>query len=164
MNRRHTLSVFLSFFVGVAVAVFLTWLVHGGIDRVFFPVHRQEVARVTSPDGAVDAVMENMDCGAPCPSEYSVSVVAKGGSVPTDRTQYVFLAADAVSLQIRWKQPHLLEIAYDRAFIDSFRNVTYPLGTAGNEESWRYGVEIRLAPSSTGFSYLENGDKSGDSR
>jgi hypothetical protein len=39
--------------------------------------------------------------------------------------------------------------------INSFHNVVYPFGQQGNIESWHYAVEIRLAPSSSGFSYLK---------
>lgn len=159
MNRRHVLSILLSFFAGIGAAFFVPRLARGGIDKVLSPVHLQEVARVTSPDGTVDAVLENAECGAPCPSEYSVSVVPREGRVPTDPAQYVFQADEIVSPQIRWKQPHLLEIAYDRAFIDSFRNMAYPLGKSGNEKSWRYAVEVRLSPSSSGFSYLREGNQ-----
>ena len=35
-----------------------------------------------------------------------------------------------------------------------FRNVTYPLARPGNVESWQYGVEIHLSPSTARFSYL----------
>jgi hypothetical protein len=142
MNRRHVLSVFLSFIAGVVVAIFAPRLVRSGIDRTLFPIHRREITRSTSPDGTVDAVLESVDCGVPCASEYSVSIVPKGSGVPTDTAQYVFSASDVVSPKTRWKQPHLLEVAYDRALIDNFRNVTYPLEGSGTRKvgdmPWRF--------------------------
>lgn len=155
MNRRNIASIFLSFVVGVAVAIFVPPIVRPVVAKIF-PVHWEEAARKTSPDGSVDAVLQSSDCGAPCSLEYSVSIVPKGGKVPVDQVQNVFLGSDVVSPQIRWQKPHLLEIAYDRAFIESFRNVTNPFGKFGDEGSWQYTVEIRLALSSPDFSYLKD--------
>jgi hypothetical protein len=160
MNRhRQALSALLWFVTGVAVAVFAPWLFHVAADRVLFPEHRAEAMRITSPDGNVDAIAERIECGAPCSSEYAVSVVPRGAPAPRGLVQQIFLANDIVNAQVRWKEPHLLDIAYDRAFIQSFRNVTYPLGRRGDVESWRYAVEIHLSPSSTRFSYLTDGSQ-----
>jgi len=154
MNRPYALSVFLSFVAGMAVAIVVPGLIRAVADKVLFPEHRTEIVRVTSPDGAVDAVAERIDCGAPCSSGYIVSVVPRGTSAPKGSVQQVFLANDVLNAQVQWKEPHLLDIAYDKAFINSFRNVTYPLGRPGNVESWRYAVEVHLSPTSAGFSYL----------
>lgn len=159
MSRRHALAVFLSFASGIAVAVLGPWLFRTAADRVLFPEHRSEVARVTSPDGSVDAVAERIECGAPCSFAYAVGVVPKGAPAPKDPGQQIFLAEDTVNAQVRWAEPHLLDIVYDKAFIHNFRNVAYPLGVSGNTESWRYVVEIRLSPSSARFSYLTDGTR-----
>jgi hypothetical protein len=159
MNHPRVLSVFLSFIVGMAVGIIAPRLLRRGADSLLFPEHRHEIARATSPDGTVDAVMEGIECGAPCSSGYSVSIVPKGSSPSKDSVQQVLVADDVVNAQIRWNEPHLLAISYDKAFIHSFRNVTYPLGRPGNIESWRYAVEIRLSPSSTRFSYLADGNR-----
>jgi hypothetical protein len=159
MKRSRVLFVFLSFSAGIAVGILAPWLLRDGAGRVLFPEHRHEIARATSPDGTVDAVMEGIECGAPCSSGYSVSVVPKGSAPPKDPVQHILVADDMVNAQIRWNESHLLDISYDRAFIHSFRNVTYPLGQRGNVESWRYAVEIRLSPSSARFSYLVDGNQ-----
>jgi hypothetical protein len=158
MNRRYVVSVLLSFVAGVAAAILAPRLIRPATDRVLFPEHRTEALRVTSPDGAVDAVAERVNCGAPCSSGYAVSVVSRGAAAPKDPEQQVFLADDVANAQIQWKEPHLLDIAYDKAFIHSFRNVAYPLGRPGNVESWHYAVEIHLSPSSARFSYLSYGN------
>jgi hypothetical protein len=159
MKYPRALSVLLSFIAGVAVGIVAPRLFHDVADKVLFPEHRREIARATSPDGTVDAVMEGIECGAPCSSGYSVSVVPKGAPPPKDPVQQVFIADAVVNAQIRWNEPHLLDISYDKAFIHSFRNVTYPLGRRGNVESWRYAVEIHLSPSSARFSYLGDGNQ-----
>jgi hypothetical protein len=154
MNRRQGLNVLLSFLAGVAVALVAPRLILAAANVILFPDHHTEIMRVTSPDGTVDAVAERIDCGALCSSNFAVSIVPKGGAALSDPVQQVFIADDMVNAKIVWKESHLLEIAYDRAFIHSFRNVSNPLGRPGNVESWQYEVEIRLAPSSTRFSYL----------
>ena len=145
------------------MAVLAPKLVRAGFDRLVFPEHRKEISRSTSPDKIVDAVLEGADCGAPCSLNYFVSIVPKGGAASLDQAKQVFLADDAVNLQIRWSEPHLLEIGYDRALIQRFRNVAYPFATQGDARSWQYMTEIRLAPSSR-FSYLTYGNVAGGPR
>jgi len=155
LNRqREVLSILISFITGVACAVLMPRLIGGVADRWLFPLDHHEAARTTSPDGTVDAVTEVIECGAPCSSTYAVSVVPRGDAAPTDAAQRIFVADDVVNRRVQWKELHLLDISYDKAFIHSFRNVTYPLGRAGNVESWRYAVEIHLSPSSARFPYL----------
>lgn len=153
MNHRHAVSVFISFTAGMLVTIAAPRLIRAAAVLIF-PEHRTEVMRVSSPDGTVDAVAEQIDCGVLCSSTFEVSIVAKGAAALRDPVQDVFIADDVVNAQVRWKELHLLEIAYDKALIHSFRNVTSPLGRPGNVDSWRYRVEIRLSPSSPRFSYL----------
>jgi len=160
MNRRHAVSLLFSFLCGVAVAAFGPTLFRLAASRLIFPVHQTEVARVTSPDGQVDAVAERIECGAPCSSGYAVSVVPKGVAHPTEAIQRVFLADDIVNPQLKWSEPHILDIGYDKVVIQNFHNVAYPLGRPGNVESWRYTVEVLLSPSSTRFSYVTHGQSS----
>lgn len=155
MKHRQGLWVFLSFFAGIAVAIVLPRLTDAAAKRWVFPEEYTEVARVTSPDGVVDAVMQETNCGAPCSSVYYVSIVQRGGLPQRDPLRQVFVADDMVNPQIRWQEPHLLAISYDRALIHEFRNLAYPFARAGDVGSWDYMAEIRLVPSSTRFSYLE---------
>jgi hypothetical protein len=154
MKYRQALPVFLSFLAGISVAILAPRLVRAVANRWVLPDHYQEIVRVTSPDGTVDAVMEMANCGAPCSVVYSVSIVPRSGAGLRDPVRQVFIADDMVNAQIRWNEPHLLSIGYDKAFIDSFRNVAYPFGKPGNADSWHYAVEIHLMPSSARFSYL----------
>ena len=162
MNRPRTAVLFfLAFLGGVAVGALAPWIVKVSAARLLFPETRSEVARVTSPDGVVDAVALRIDCGAPCSSAYAVSVVPKGTFPPKNSDRQFFLADEITNPQIRWKESHLLDIAYDRASIGSFRNVVYPLGKVGAPETWHYAVEARLSPSSPSFSYLRGPTASG---
>ena len=86
-----------------------------------------------------------------CSDTYQVTVLPKGAKTPTDAERYAFSADDMVGAQLHWKQPHLLEIVYKKARINDFRNISYPFAKFGDQASWEYKVEIRLAPSSEGF-------------
>lgn len=124
------------------------------LNRVIFPEERTEVSRVTSPDGAVDAVAIRSDCGAPCSTNYSVFLVPKGTRIRGSSAQPAFSADDVSGEHLVWSQPHLLEIGYTRAFIINFQNVAYPFTDhMGNRTLQRF--EIRLAPASSSFSYLK---------
>ena len=149
---------------GVVASIAAPRLIQRGADELLLPEHRHEIARTTSPDGNVDAVMEGIECGAPCSSGYFVSVVPKGSAPLKKPEQQVFVADNMVNAQIRWDEPHLLDISYDKAFINNFRNVAYPFGRAGDVGSWNYAVEIRLAPSSPTFSYLSDRNGNRDLR
>lgn len=159
--RRQILWVLISFFVGIGSAILLPRAIRAAGDKLLFPERRTQVERLTSPDGTVDAIVEQIDCGAPCSSAYAVSIVPKGSSGPRDAAQRVVLADNTVNFQARWKEDHLLEIAYDKAFIHNFQNVTYPLGRPGKPGSWQYAVEVHLSPSSNRFSYLTGRDIGG---
>jgi hypothetical protein len=156
MKYRLTLAVLLSFIAGATVAISVPRLVGAGANHWLFPVDYRETARVTSPDGTVGAVMEESNCGAPCSVVYSVSIVPRSHPAPRDSVQQVFIGDDLINAQIRWSEPHLVDIGYDRALIDAFHNVAYPFGRPGNPDTWQYAVEIRLAPSSTRSSYLKD--------
>jgi hypothetical protein len=155
VNRRRALSLIVAFAAGGVAAVWIPRLIGDIADRVIFPKHREEVQRINSPDGVVDAVVERIDCGVPCGLDYAVSVVRKGAPANEELVRQTVLADDAVNLHLHWREPHLLDVAYDRAHIVEFRNVTYPLAQPGNVESWRYQVEIHLSPSSSNFSFLK---------
>jgi|SRR5450631_710452 hypothetical protein len=114
----------------------------------YFPLSFEEISRVTSPDGAVDAVMIQDNCGAPCSFGYSVFIVPKGQSAPRDFEQDVFHADSMADEKLGWRPERVLEIAYRKAEIYKFRNISYPLGEYGaKEKNWEYRVEVRLAPS-----------------
>jgi hypothetical protein len=158
-RRRQALIAILSFVIGAVCAAALPKLTGSVADKLILPEDHRETARITSPDGTVDAVTELTECGAPCSSIYSVSIVPKGTLLSQNTVQKIFVADETVNLQVMWREPHLLEIAYDRAFILDFRNVAYPFGRSDHPESWADAVEIRLSPSSSRFSYLVPGGR-----
>jgi hypothetical protein len=149
-TNRQMLRLALSFIAGIMVALGGQWLLHPH----FSSQHLQEIARATSPDGTVDAVFLVNGCGAMCSDAYLVSVVPRGAKPPATIEQYAFSADGMTEGQICWRQSRLLEISYRRALINQFRNLSYPFAKPGDMESWKYKVELRLAPMSQDFSYL----------
>jgi hypothetical protein len=132
----------LSFALGVCVGIFgyrlltttLTAAKSGGDT---------EAMRVNSPDGKLDAVLvEDSSGGALGGVFWSVYVVPKGRTIPTDTTARLFSADELTKGTIVWNEPHLIEIHYDKASIMQFRNVS-----TTSENGFEY-VELRLVPSS----------------
>jgi hypothetical protein len=152
-RRRLPFYVVTSFVAGILMVTLVPKLITWTVNRFIFPEERTEVARVTSPDGAVDAVMVRTNCGAACSFGYHVYVVSKGYGAPSDDAKSVFFADDMTDEKLVWLQPHLLEIVYGKALIYRFSNFCYPSEKLG-EADRDYPIEIRLSPSSEGFSYL----------
>ena len=116
-----------------------------------------EEARVTSPNGVLEAVMIRKEGrGALGGLEWHTFIVAKGSPVDVHRSHEIFRASTLTGEQLVWSQPHLLEIHYDLASIEHFRNLwgLYEIQNVGSEGQRNYFVEIRLMPSSNGFSLL----------
>jgi hypothetical protein len=116
-----------------------------------------EESRVTSPDGQFDAVMIREDGGGAAGRwEWYVYIVAKGNVVDESEGHAVFNAGTLTGEKLVWGQEHLLEIRYDIAYINQFRNLwgSYEIHNSGGMGEHDYFVEIRLVPSRPDFSLL----------
>jgi hypothetical protein len=116
-----------------------------------------EEARVTSPDGQFDAVITEETTGPVLGGGvyWHVFIIPRGGAAPKDDKNSLLSASVLRGEKLVWKQNHLLEVHYDLAEIEEFQNVwgSYVLQGRG----WRpgdYMAELRLAPSSSDFSFL----------
>jgi hypothetical protein len=121
----------------------------GGKDRV-------EEARVTSPDGQFDAVTTREPVGGVLGGVYwNVFIVPKANAAPKDEKNSLLYAAVLRGQKLVWKQNHLLEVHYDIAHIEEFRNLW---GSSelqgGSERKGNYYIEVRLVPTSPDFSFL----------
>jgi len=119
--------------------------------------HFSEEARVTSPNGVLDAVILREDGGnALSGFEWHAYIVAKGSAVDARKHREIFHAGTLTGEKLLWSQPHLLEIHYDMANIEEFRNLwgLYEIRDVGSAGERDYLVEIRLVPSSQGLSLL----------
>jgi hypothetical protein len=123
-------------------------------NRIFLG---SEEARVSSPNGQLDAVIIREDGGGAAGGwEWYVYIVAKGSGVDESKVHAVFNAGTLTGEKLVWRQEHLLEIYYDMAYINQFSNIWGSSaihnveGTNENE----YLVEIRLVPANPDFSLL----------
>jgi hypothetical protein len=87
---------------------------------------------------------------------WNVFIVPKGASAAKEDDRNTILNAAVLrGEKLVWKQGHLLEIHYDMAHIEQFRNLwgSNELEGRGPREG-DYLVEARLVPSSSDFSFL----------
>jgi hypothetical protein len=149
-------GVLVALFAGVAIC-FLTGCGESGQSpktRIFLG---SEVARVTSPNGQLDAVMIRDDGGGAAGGwEWYVYIVAKESGVDQGKSHAIFHAGTLTGEKLMWSQGHLLEIHYDIADIEEFRNLwgLHEIQNVGSVGEREYSVEIRLVPSSQDFSLL----------
>ncbi|MFY9731759.1 MAG: hypothetical protein WB723_08895 [Candidatus Acidiferrales bacterium] len=88
--------------------------------------------------------------------EWSVNIVPKGKPAPPEKEISLFQAGTLDGEKLVWKEPHRLDILFDRAEIESFRNIwgSYESKDGSGNETKGYYVEIRLVPASPDFSLL----------
>jgi hypothetical protein len=122
-------------------------------DLRHFSGHEQ--SRITDPTGRFDALVLFVTYGPAGGGgvNWYVCIVGKG--------QPAISAKEAVMMSTRnetvlWREPHLLEIHYDRAEILDFTNLwsTNMIETQWFSTKEPYWIEIRLVPSSATFSIL----------
>jgi hypothetical protein len=114
-----------------------------------------EQARLTSPNGQLDAVLIREDGGGAAGGwEWYVYIVAKGNRVDQRHAHAIFNAGTLTDAKLVWSQEHLLQIGYNIAYINQFSNIwgSDELHEARNGSE--YLVEIRLLPSQPDFSLL----------
>jgi hypothetical protein len=118
-------------------------------------ISSDEQARVTSPNGLFDAVLLREDGGGAAGGwEWYMYIAEKGKPVEQGSTHLIFNAGTLIGAKLVWKQAHLLEIQYNIADINQFRNLWVGHQRAG-DAGQDYLVEIRLAPTSQDFSLLK---------
>lgn len=111
---------------------------------------RDELIRTTSPDGVVDAVMEEVNPGAFSSYIYNVYVVPKGGKL---EGQAMLSGSHFDGWKLRWKEPHLLDLEYLSGHISGY-NSNWSSQQVKNGD---YRVELRLTPLTDGFLVLKPG-------
>lgn len=110
----------------------------------------KEAKRIKSPDGQAEAIILTGEAGATTSTETFILIAGVGGRV-VDKNVFkdaVFQADHLKNFNAVWKEPGLLEIQYEEARIDHFRNQW--IIVEGRDKS--YPVEIRLRPTSLTFS------------
>jgi len=126
-------------------------------DRKEFSTSAEQM-RVTSPNGQLDAVLVRDPYGGAIGGgvNWNVYIVAKGAPVVITAAHEIFQADPFTGGNLIWKRDHLLEIHYDIAHIEEFRNLwgLHEVEDVGPKGERDYEVEIRLAPTSGDFSIL----------
>lgn len=137
---------------------FFSFAVLAACDRQSVPQPGSDVtelSRVTSPNGQLDAVLTQELYGEPWGGESDVYIVRKRASVKTDTAHTILRADTFTKAKLVWKQEHLLQIYYDVADIEQFRNLwgLHEVENVGSTGERDFDVEIRLEPLSD-FSIL----------
>jgi len=138
--------------VALCTAIAISFSVGCGGNHQF-----SEEARVTSPNGVLDAVIIREDGdGALGGFVWHVFIITKGSAVDIHKSNEIFRASSLTNGKLLWSQPHLLEIHYETANIEQFRTLwgLYEIQNVGSQGERDYLVEIRLMPSPDGFSLL----------
>ena len=88
--------------------------------------------------------------------ESDVYIVRKGAPVKMDSARKILQADPFTGTKLVWKQDHLLQIRYDVAHIEQFRNLwgLWEVENVGSTGRHNFEVEIRLEPLTGDFSAL----------
>ena len=117
----------------------------------------REQSRITDPTGRFDALVLSETYGPAGGGgvNWYVCIVGKG-EPPISAKEAIMMSTSTRNETVLWREPHLLEIHYDRAEILDFANLwsTNVLGTKWFSTKEPYWVEIRLVPSSATFSIM----------
>jgi hypothetical protein len=130
------------YLLGLFTPLILTALMNPlGMLFVIGGASHEEIGRFTSPDKVVDAVLVQINPGAFSSYLYDLYIVPKGAK-PSGAP--VLNAKRFRGEQIRWEEPHLLQVQYDEARILHFGNLWYSKEVRGGQ----YYVDIELIPTS----------------
>ena len=136
----------------VVVVAVSTSVLAGCGEQAYTKGEGTELARVTSPNGQLDAVLMRYMYGGAVGGgvDSNVYIVRKRAPVvPKPRSE--ILRADPMSGgALVWKRDHLLQVQYDIAYIQAFRNVwgLHEIEDVGPTGERDFEVEIQLLPKS----------------
>jgi hypothetical protein len=129
--------------------------------RTAFP-KSEEVQRVTSPNGQLDAVLVTHPYGPAVGGgvDSNVYIVRKGSPVFDEPGKEILNADPMTGGGLVWKRDHLVEIHYDIAHIQRFRNLwgLHEIEDVGSTGDRDYDVELRLVPASDSAALTLDGD------
>jgi hypothetical protein len=129
-------------------------------NRDVFSVSAEQ-SRVTSPNGQLDAVLVRDPYGGAVGGgiNWNVYITTKGTPIHMKADHELFQADPLTGGQLVWKRDRLLEIHYDIADIQKFRNLwgldeVEDVGSSGERD---YEVEIQLMPASDSSALAPDG-------
>lgn len=109
---------------------------------------RDEVQRSTSPDGNVDAILSESNCGAPCSFTYEIRLAPKGAR-SGERVAILDAAtrsAVAWGVNVKWLDSTSLSIEYLRAESSTLEKQTVEIAGRDVKILLRSGVNDPKAP------------------
>jgi hypothetical protein len=101
--------------------------------------HR-EVSRNLSPDGRVEAIIDEVDGGATTSLAYVLYLVPEGTQKLPSQKYAVFVADHIAGLSVNWVEPKLLDLTFRDARIFQFSN----FWESADVDSFNYVVKLRL--------------------
>jgi hypothetical protein len=114
------------------------------------PWSRDEVARVRSPDGAIEGVIVETNGGATTSFGYEIHVVSAGGRPEAaHRVAFLYGAgrnASAYGVNLRWTSPASLSIEYCAAKSANLDKPSVSIGGRQVSITLSGGIEDALAP------------------
>ena len=139
--------------MAVSVVLSISISVLGGCVGQVQPTHDgDELARVTSPNGYLDAVLMRYTYGGAAGGgvDSNVYIVRKGSPVVAKSGNEILRADPMSGGALVWKRDHLLQVQYDIAYIQAFRNLwgLHEIENAGPTGERDFEIEIQLVPKS----------------
>jgi hypothetical protein len=120
---------------------------------------RDEVLRVASPDGSIDALLFETNCGAPCSFAYEVHLVERGSHSGEEVASLEAATRNdqAWGVNLKWLGTDTISVEYLRA--ENARLLKQTVGIAGHDVkvSLRSGVSDPLAPAGGMLHHLRGG-------
>lgn len=101
--------------------------------------HR-EVSRTLSPDGRVEAIIDEVNGGATTSLAYALYLVPEGTKNLPSQKYAVFVADHIEGLSVNWVEPRLLDLTFRDARIFTFSN----FWESADVDSFNYVVKLHL--------------------
>src|SRR5262249_51464804 len=131
--------------LAMRLLVLMTALVAGG-GALWGAAASEEVARIRSPDGVVEAILTRSDYGATVDYVYKLYVAPAGtAKIPEEP---VLVADHVAEPRVEWPMPRFLRFSYREARIFNFTN----FWQSRDVQNFLYIVEIRLDPATGSYS------------
>jgi hypothetical protein len=139
-----TVGVLLSLAAGAVLL--MVWFVSGLVGEP----SKDEVARVVSPSGSIEAVLFETNGGATTSFGYEVYVLERGAQPSVSPAVSLYGAArnpNAYGVNLKWSSPNSLAIEYQSAKSAKVNMQTQSVGTQTILFALREGVTDNAAPS-----------------
>ncbi len=131
--------------LAVGAVLLMVWLFSGLVGEP----SKDEVARVVSPSGNIDAVLFETNGGATTSFGYEVYVVERGAKPSGSPAVLLYGAVrnqHAYGANLRWPSPDSLAVEYLSAKSAKVKMDTQPVGTQAIHFALREGVTDNAAP------------------